>query len=116
MSLASTLTVTAVFLFVLASGLLVWLAVTQPGFSFHGIWNRALAGHKPSRIYMVLVIVAFALAVAAQALRITESKVSRSHATISSKFFRLSWQLSLHPESGRNWNLRCCNLPIRAAI
>jgi hypothetical protein len=86
MSLASVLTIAALLLVGLAVGLLAWLAITQPGFSFQGIWARALAGHKPSRLYMALVLLAFALALAAQVLRIVESRNSRPQSAASPGF------------------------------
>jgi hypothetical protein len=68
MTTFSILLFLALILLLLSLVFLVYMALTIKGFSFHGIWDRALRGDRTSRLYMYLVLAAFGCAIAAQIL------------------------------------------------
>lgn len=61
--LAKALLVIAVALFLVALPLAVVIMIRRRTANFHKIWDFAVEGDTQSRVYMVLVVVAFACAV-----------------------------------------------------
>jgi hypothetical protein len=99
------LLVVAFVLLACALAVLVYLALTTEGFSFHGIWEKALEGHRPSQLYMALVLVAFCLALANQVLYLRAG----SSKTASSKSGHAAPELQTVPSLSHAWHLQTVN-------
>lgn len=61
-------------LFACALPLAAYILIKEKTANFHKIWDLALAGYKPARIYMVIVGLAFSLAVVAWFIAFAEHK------------------------------------------
>ena len=74
MNLSAALLVAAVGLLVGAVPLLLYILTTLRTANLHAIWDEAVRGGKWARAYVVIVGLAFALALAAQVLILFGSK------------------------------------------
>lgn len=60
------------------------MAITEKGFSLQGIWERALSGHRPSQVYMILSVLAFLLAVSAQVVILVQNNDQKARVAAAS--------------------------------
>ncbi|MDC6166407.1 hypothetical protein [Paucibacter sp. XJ19-41] len=70
--MSSTLLTVAILLLAVAIPLAIFIMATERTWNFHKIWELALKGQILSRIYMGVILAAFACAVAAQVLALRE--------------------------------------------
>jgi hypothetical protein len=57
--------IAAATLFVLALPVLVYVLVTAKTFNLQQVWSLAVSGNRAARLYMALILLAFAVAVLA---------------------------------------------------
>ncbi len=67
----------SIVLLICAVLLAVYIMISERTANFHKIWDLALAGHKLARLYLVLIVFAFSIAVVAWFFAFAEHKASK---------------------------------------